>query len=342
MPDPFISVIIMAYNRKHYLKQAVVSVRKQSLDRSRYEVIVTSNFELEADDEAYAGMKHVYAEGSPGKCLSIAMEAAAGSVIAILDDDDLWEPERLSAVYRAFSDNHRLGYYHNNVQPVDEQTRIIDAAVHRRSFRKMEERGSIQLDTSALTYSDIRLMISLAMDFNNSSICFSRNILKGREDVLASSTESPDAVIFYLALSSDCTIYGNGRRLTLYRIHSQNVSTGISSSADAYLSGRYKFTSRSLDQLISLISDSRIVTSNSIERSLRCTIEGRRVESLWYVQGNRRKEVVKALAEYVGYMTRAELSYNSTMFLFSLVYIVSPRIAKWLYVRRFKQLKLPP
>jgi glycosyltransferase involved in cell wall biosynthesis len=39
-----ISVIIIAYNRKIFLKDAIKSVLNQSLDRNLYEIIIVKNF----------------------------------------------------------------------------------------------------------------------------------------------------------------------------------------------------------------------------------------------------------------------------------------------------------
>lgn len=48
---PLISVIITAFDRHEYLKQAVDSVLNQHLSRDMYEVIVSKNFVSEFDKE---------------------------------------------------------------------------------------------------------------------------------------------------------------------------------------------------------------------------------------------------------------------------------------------------
>jgi Glycosyl transferase family 2. len=47
---PFISVIITAFNRDTFLKDAIESALKQTLDKKVYEVIVVKNFDWEFDD----------------------------------------------------------------------------------------------------------------------------------------------------------------------------------------------------------------------------------------------------------------------------------------------------
>ena len=41
---PFITVIIAAYNRKAFLKEAIASALDQTLPRSKYEIVVIKNF----------------------------------------------------------------------------------------------------------------------------------------------------------------------------------------------------------------------------------------------------------------------------------------------------------
>lgn len=42
--DPIISVIVIGYKRKTYIREAVISILNQTLDREKYEVIVVKSF----------------------------------------------------------------------------------------------------------------------------------------------------------------------------------------------------------------------------------------------------------------------------------------------------------
>ena len=46
MESPNISVIICAFNRRNYINYAINSVLNQTIDPSKYELIVVSNFEV--------------------------------------------------------------------------------------------------------------------------------------------------------------------------------------------------------------------------------------------------------------------------------------------------------
>jgi len=115
--EPTISVIITAYNRKEYLRQAVDSALNQTLNKEHYEIIVTKNFDTEYDDKwKRSGVLLIRFDGA-NLCSRIvhASKYCSGEVICILNDDDYWEPTRLDRVMRAFRKDPNVVYYHNDI-----------------------------------------------------------------------------------------------------------------------------------------------------------------------------------------------------------------------------------
>ncbi|XDF44303.1 glycosyltransferase family 2 protein [Saccharolobus solfataricus] len=109
---PFISVIITAYNRKEYLKEAVDSVLTQTLPRDEYEIIVVKNFKDYDDYLKENGVKSIYTDRIPsGDKITIGIEESKGEVISFLDDD-LFVPWKLEKVKSIFQDDNVV-YYHN-------------------------------------------------------------------------------------------------------------------------------------------------------------------------------------------------------------------------------------
>jgi glycosyltransferase involved in cell wall biosynthesis len=100
--DPDITVIVTVYKRYQYLRDALNSVRLQSLEGRRLEVIV-------ADDGASTDVQRIveelgqtYVHYRPndtrmGVALSVreALRSARGRYVAIINDDDLWEQDFL-------------------------------------------------------------------------------------------------------------------------------------------------------------------------------------------------------------------------------------------------------
>lgn len=97
---PLVSVIIATYNRAHVISQAIESVLKQTC--KDYEIIVVNDGSRDGTEqllrEQYAG-KIVYIGKETNGGLSAArntgIKASRGKYVAILDDDDLWLPEKL-------------------------------------------------------------------------------------------------------------------------------------------------------------------------------------------------------------------------------------------------------
>jgi glycosyltransferase involved in cell wall biosynthesis len=95
---PRVSVVIPTRDRPHMLRDAIASVRAQSF--AGYEIIVVINgpdTPQTAEAMAAAAACHVVRikEGGIARALNAGIRAARGEWVAFLDDDDLWEQNRL-------------------------------------------------------------------------------------------------------------------------------------------------------------------------------------------------------------------------------------------------------
>ncbi|WMT55539.1 MULTISPECIES: glycosyltransferase family 2 protein [unclassified Acidiplasma] len=101
-----ISVIIVAYNRKMYVKQAVESVLNQTYDKNKYEIIVVKNFHDEDIDKFLIANKvnNIFSLNEEyGKKLSTGISNSNGDIICFLEDDDLFDKYRLERVNQIFN-----------------------------------------------------------------------------------------------------------------------------------------------------------------------------------------------------------------------------------------------
>ncbi|NAZ31634.1 MAG: glycosyltransferase, partial [Acidilobus sp.] len=117
MGQPYISVIVTAYNRRKYLPFALRSLEAQTLPRNRFEVIVVKNFEDKKSDNIISrnGWKDVYNDDPyHGRMVLAGLEESRGEVITFLDDDDMYVNNRLEEVYKAFTSFKRLVYFQNS------------------------------------------------------------------------------------------------------------------------------------------------------------------------------------------------------------------------------------
>jgi glycosyltransferase involved in cell wall biosynthesis len=118
MSDSLISVIIVAYNGREFIREAVKSVANQTLPKDEYELIVVKNFEDTYVDDVVKNMK---GKSLPADLTSyrakvtLAIEKAEDDAICSPDDDDIYSPWRLEVIRDRFKHNPLLIYYHNNV-----------------------------------------------------------------------------------------------------------------------------------------------------------------------------------------------------------------------------------
>ncbi len=109
---PLVSVVIATYNRADLLSESVRSVLSQ--DYPSVELIIVDDCstdrtpeliaELEARDEQVRGIRLPDNSG-PSAARNMGIASARGSLVAFLDDDDIWLPGKLTAQVRTLQDN---------------------------------------------------------------------------------------------------------------------------------------------------------------------------------------------------------------------------------------------
>jgi len=125
---PEISVIVTEYKPRGFIKYAIKSVLHQALDKRLYEIIVIKRFRdqtLDKQIESWGG-RIIYLEDAPiGYYLATGIKEAEGDIIAFLNDDDMYTRRKLEHVYRVFSNNDDIGYYHHLVFLIDSHNRFL-------------------------------------------------------------------------------------------------------------------------------------------------------------------------------------------------------------------------
>jgi glycosyltransferase involved in cell wall biosynthesis len=116
---PSVSVIIPTYNRGWILKQAVESVLAQ--DFGDYELIVVDDGSTDNSQEMLQSYRQdliVLRQNNQGvsAARNRGIAEASGQLVAFLDSDDLWLPNKLS---------HQVGFFKDNPDAVIHQTQEI-------------------------------------------------------------------------------------------------------------------------------------------------------------------------------------------------------------------------
>lgn len=97
MSEPFISVVIPAYNAESFIGETLESVRVQTF--SDYEVIVVDDGSTDRTAEIASGYDGVTVIGQSNRgeagARNTGIRAARGKYVAFLDADDIWLPSKL-------------------------------------------------------------------------------------------------------------------------------------------------------------------------------------------------------------------------------------------------------
>ena len=224
MKELGVSVIVTAYDRTDFVKQAIDSILHQEMDYYSIEVIVVSNFKIDLNpNKRGIEVCNIVMEGSVGEFLYAGINAAKYEIITFLDDDDLYEPEKLHRVVDVFSRNPVLSYYHNNQRYVNTNLQPTDyiRLVENRSRLYLEQDIWVNLGPKS---NAIKHAIAAGGDFNLSSIAITREGVNKYLPLLKQIKGSTDAFFFLMTLATEGNMFLDHKRLTIYRIHSSNVS----------------------------------------------------------------------------------------------------------------------
>jgi len=254
-----ISVIISAYNRREFLKNAIRSVYNQLLDKGLYEVVVVKSFEDKDIDDYIAklGYKNiVYDTPNYGERVSAGIEESKGEVLAFLEDDDEFKPNKLSKLYNVFSTQKEVSYFHDTreyiyydkIVDIGTKDHEIDKII--RYFEEITPHEDVLIDpfdkkvgNFLIKYYGTLATVSL-MAVRRSCI----------EDKLALLKQINIGVEDFIpAFAAECgKLFHTADRLTRYRIHNENMTIALNE----------KDIERTRFYFIRFINDEKIIINN--------------------------------------------------------------------------------
>ncbi len=128
---PTVSVLLTCYNHVKYLPLALESVRNQTFQD--IEIIAIDDGSTDGTREyldLQPDVKVILNEVNKGTyaTLNAGLEAAQGEYIAILNDDDLWAPEKLARQLDLVSKHENMGLVHTNGQFIDADNQLVEGA----------------------------------------------------------------------------------------------------------------------------------------------------------------------------------------------------------------------
>ena len=231
-----ISVIIVAYNRKQYVKHAVQSVLNQTYEKDKYEIIVVKNFKDEEIDDFLTSneVNNIFSIADEyGKQLSVGISESKGDIICFLDDDDLFDENKLTRVNEIFS-KYDISYYRNSYKNIDE----YGDEVHNNELFNFEKPLYYKnsFDTPLTIISRI---------VNMSGTCIKKSLISKYLDILSKLYITPDRFINELPYIENVGSFYDSEKLSFYRVHesSSHVSAG---DINAFINKQLLVTGRAI------------------------------------------------------------------------------------------------
>ena len=242
-----ISVLILAYNRKDFVCDALNSVLNQTINSDYYEIFVLTNFNdshLAQMINSHSGnprIKHiVLGDQSIGFYILKGLECSSGEIITFLDDDDLYEKSRLEEITKIFKENPKVVYFRN-------ATRLMDAVgidIGSKDKRKHCKSGAYSLQ-------QISKRGITELQWGASTIALRRYILERYKEFLPMIDNAQDVWMFYLSIAERMLMYLDCNELSRNRMHPNRLSTKFN-----YLIRGYQDTA----PLLKIIEDEEVLT----------------------------------------------------------------------------------
>jgi glycosyltransferase involved in cell wall biosynthesis len=123
MARVFVSVLIDTYNHERFIEEAVRSVLAQDFLAADREILVVDDGSTDRTTEIlnkFASEIRILRKpnGGQASAFNLAIPQCNGEIIAFLDGDDWWAPNKLSAVVNAFSSHPAVGLVGHSITEV--------------------------------------------------------------------------------------------------------------------------------------------------------------------------------------------------------------------------------
>jgi hypothetical protein len=224
---PSFSVMVTAYRRRTFLREAVQSVLDQTLPRSELEIIVIKNFaDAEIDrwlSDLGPSVKNVTEElPRIGQMLVRGLELASGEVFCFLDDDDRFRPEKLAGLKTLFQADLNLGLVRNSYDAIDTDGRPVPSWEGFRPQPPVSETWGPQPGRVRFPW-----LYRYGGYINESTIAIRTSVARRWVAWLDQVTASCDIALFTVALASDVNVRVESARWNDYRVHASTSHPAI-------------------------------------------------------------------------------------------------------------------
>jgi glycosyltransferase involved in cell wall biosynthesis len=351
----FISVIITAFNRRDFLFRALNSALNQTLDKSKYEIIVAKNFKdgnIDSLIEKSGIISLQHGNETVGSYIATGIERSRGEILVFLDDDDEFVKEKLQVVEEIFASDRGIGYYHNGIIPINSSGNEISIDFRKRTMNFIQKTGRFYIQ-KPLTGSNANKLLRAAAYGYLSSIAIRKSVIVPFLPYLKSSIESSqDFFTFYSALLSPaCRILVvDPLRLTRYRLHEANVSLFVDSARKDSSNQNdiriLRFLEREEKSMESVLKMSTEIDDARDEKQLKIVrkmigyeIYSRKVDLNMIDPASNRRRVLSDAIKFLKYSFRSRfLTSQMTILVRCVLWVLFPKTTKQAFMRRYAKL----
>lgn len=219
MSAPLVSIILTVFKRETFLRQAIASALVQTF--SNYEIIVTDDSNKDSirkicesflADERLRYRSHVKNLGVPLN-IRAAIQEAKGKYIAILNDDDFWEPTFLEKLVAPLEENSERVIAFSDHWIVRDDGKVDEVET---------ETNTARYGRKALSRGEIPDPAGFVLKLNGVPLAMASLFRKDALDPALLTNAVVGAYDFWIA----CVLAASGRafyyvpeRLTNYRLH---------------------------------------------------------------------------------------------------------------------------
>jgi glycosyltransferase involved in cell wall biosynthesis len=137
-----VSILLTCYNHLRFLPEALASITSQTF--TDYEIIAIDDGSTDGTrewlSEQTVPMKHIFNEQNLGTygSLNVALAAATGEFVAVLNDDDVWRPEKLARQIEVMDAHPHVGIVHTDGDFIDGDGNVIPGSPLGFAFPRFE------------------------------------------------------------------------------------------------------------------------------------------------------------------------------------------------------------
>ncbi|WP_432222971.1 glycosyltransferase family 2 protein [Flavobacterium sp. TMP13] len=213
--SPLVSVIITTYNRPLYLRLTINSVKNQTYEN--IEIIVVDDGTVGDENlkicNSYEGIKYIKTHNTktPASGRNLGFNNSNGSLIAFLDDDDLWIENKIAIQVSILLENPDFGLVHSPCKVVNSDG-LLQHEIIGESFKWRNKHGDVYMNMLGR----FTLMMPtplLRKELVEKVGLFNEIMLPAGEDVE-----------FWTRCSFETKFYYYDQPLAVYRVHSKNLS----------------------------------------------------------------------------------------------------------------------